>query len=53
MDDLTIIGIGSLFFGFIFFALGILLLFDRALLTMSNFFFLCSAIIFMKPKGFF
>lgn len=53
MKDRTIIGIGLLGFGTLFFILGVILLLDRALLVMSNILILFSIIVLMNPKGFY
>ena len=53
MNDRNKIGVGLLGFGALFFIIGILLLFDRALLVMSNILILMAILILMNPKGFY
>ena len=53
MNDTEVIGLGMLGIGSFFFVLGILLLLDRALLTMSNILILLGITVLMKPNGFY
>lgn len=51
MNETQTIGLGVLGFGVALFFLGILMLFDRALLVMSNLLILISIVLLMGPEG--
>ena len=53
MGDLENIGLGMLGIGVLLFLFGILMLFDRALLVMSNLLILLGIVTLMRPSGFY